>query len=300
MVPRNKLTKPSKATFEPSSNKRRRIAIDEPGDLVINRMRTRSQSIKNRNDRPTKKDDKNITKETKTTVTSTSSKRRLGAIEEFKRFPVVALKRLTAEELKKHGIDLTAKQMTKETKNTVTLTSSNRMAGVIEAQLNRLTAEELRKHEVGLTAKANDGPAPASNQRIKNSEDLVGGRMRTRNGHNKESNHPIMEGDKQMTKETKTTVKSISNKRKRVAIEDAKNEQISAPTSHSHTKVKRQGRRSMKMQLQERILNDVPGKEYLMNEIVLATIPGYSPWPARITNITGQTIMIEFFGTGQM
>lgn len=57
--------------------------------------------------------------------------------------------------------------------------------------------------------------------------------------------------------------------------------------------------RSTKMQLQERIQNESP-EEFIENEIVLATIPGFCPWPARIMNITGQTISIQFFGTGQM
>lgn len=54
-----------------------------------------------------------------------------------------------------------------------------------------------------------------------------------------------------------------------------------------------------KLQLQERLLNQVPNKEYLPNEIILATIPGYVPWPARILEMTGQTVFVEFFGTGQ-
>lgn len=38
----------------------------------------------------------------------------------------------------------------------------------------------------------------------------------------------------------------------------------------------------------------------MVNEIVICTISGYAPWPARILDITGQTIAIEFFGTGQI
>lgn len=53
------------------------------------------------------------------------------------------------------------------------------------------------------------------------------------------------------------------------------------------------------MLLQEH-LDDTPDKEFLVNEIVLTTIPGFSPWPSRILNIMGQTITIEFFGTGQV
>lgn len=65
------------------------------------------------------------------------------------------------------------------------------------------------------------------------------------------------------------------------------------PKSSSQTKGKN------KLQLQERLLSQVPAKEYLQNEIILASIPGYVPWPARILEMTGQTVLIEFFGTGQ-
>lgn len=53
------------------------------------------------------------------------------------------------------------------------------------------------------------------------------------------------------------------------------------------------------MKLQERLTADVPTKEYIINEVVLAIVPGYAPWPARILNISGQTIFVEFFGTGE-
>lgn len=59
-------------------------------------------------------------------------------------------------------------------------------------------------------------------------------------------------------------------------------------------------RKSSKIQLLERIRLEIPTKDYLINEIVLTTIPGYKPWPSRILNITGQTITVEFFGTGEM
>lgn len=51
--------------------------------------------------------------------------------------------------------------------------------------------------------------------------------------------------------------------------------------------------------LAEQIVNESPGKVYAANEIVLATVPGYPCWPARITDIQGQTIHVEFFGTGE-
>lgn len=43
-----------------------------------------------------------------------------------------------------------------------------------------------------------------------------------------------------------------------------------------------------------------PNNEFIVNEVVLATICGYAPWPARILKIVSETIYVEFFGTGQM
>lgn len=47
-------------------------------------------------------------------------------------------------------------------------------------------------------------------------------------------------------------------------------------------------------------MSDAPSKVYIINEVILATIPGYAPWPARILDMTGQTVIIEFFGTGHI
>lgn len=52
--------------------------------------------------------------------------------------------------------------------------------------------------------------------------------------------------------------------------------------------------------LQEFIDDRSPVHEFVLNEIVLATVPGYAPWPSRIIKIVGETIFVEFFGTGQM
>lgn len=46
--------------------------------------------------------------------------------------------------------------------------------------------------------------------------------------------------------------------------------------------------------------HEAPINEFIINEVILATIPGYAPWPARISKIIGETIFVEFFGTGQM
>lgn len=59
-------------------------------------------------------------------------------------------------------------------------------------------------------------------------------------------------------------------------------------------------RRKSQMRLKEKIQNEAPQNCFLMHEIVLATIPGFSPWPARIVNIMDETIHVEFFGTGQV
>lgn len=59
-------------------------------------------------------------------------------------------------------------------------------------------------------------------------------------------------------------------------------------------------RKNRNLTLEERIENDSPSNHYVQNEIVIASIPGYAPWPARILSIQGETIIVEFFGTGQM
>lgn len=43
-----------------------------------------------------------------------------------------------------------------------------------------------------------------------------------------------------------------------------------------------------------------PTDEFITNEIVLATIPGYAPWPACIIDIKGNTYFVRFFGTDEM
>lgn len=62
----------------------------------------------------------------------------------------------------------------------------------------------------------------------------------------------------------------------------------------------RQRKSTTKLRLKEKIESELPANEYVLNEIVLCTIPRFSPWPARIMQINGHTIIVEFFGTGQM
>lgn len=71
-------------------------------------------------------------------------------------------------------------------------------------------------------------------------------------------------------------------------------------TRTSETENRKRKRTYTKMQLQEYIDNESPNRQYIVNEIILATIPGFAPWPARILKIIGQTITVEFFGTGHM
>lgn len=59
-------------------------------------------------------------------------------------------------------------------------------------------------------------------------------------------------------------------------------------------------RRIKKLTLEEKIRNQAPENNFLCNEIVLATIPAFCPWPARIIQIINEMIMVEFFGTGPM
>lgn len=61
-----------------------------------------------------------------------------------------------------------------------------------------------------------------------------------------------------------------------------------------------QRRRPNRMTLKEIIEYESPLNEYMVNEIVLATIPGFCGWPARIVDIIGETIMVQFLGTGHM
>lgn len=59
-------------------------------------------------------------------------------------------------------------------------------------------------------------------------------------------------------------------------------------------------RRKTKFTLSEKINLESPANEYVLDEVVFATIPGFCLWPARIVNIAGETITVEFFGTGHM
>lgn len=51
--------------------------------------------------------------------------------------------------------------------------------------------------------------------------------------------------------------------------------------------------------LKEKVHNESPHFEFIPNEQVLVTIPGYPPWPDRIESVYGATIIVEFFSNGQ-
>lgn len=59
-------------------------------------------------------------------------------------------------------------------------------------------------------------------------------------------------------------------------------------------------RSTKQLKLQEKMKMEAPDKEFVLNEVVLAIVPGFSPWPARILDISGVTIKVEFLGTGEM
>lgn len=76
---------------------------------------------------------------------------------------------------------------------------------------------------------------------------------------------------------------------------------VSADTANAPKRMKQvANRKDSRMKLKERIRCNAPINEYVKGEIVLGTIPGYAPWPARIREIAGETNIIEFFGTGEM
>lgn len=82
--------------------------------------------------------------------------------------------------------------------------------------------------------------------------------------------------------------------------ESSQTEQKSSTNDRIRVTKKKANRLNKNMKLKEKMNYNAPANEYIMNEIVLAKIPGYSPWPARITAIIGETIHIQFFGTGHV
>lgn len=101
--------------------------------------------------------------------------------------------------------------------------------------------------------------------------------------------------------------KSKRSTRAKVNVIAMRNAPQTKSTSRTaKTKVNRANKRNKNIRkrsiaaLTEKILRESPGKEFILNEIVLATVPGFVPWPARIVEINGETLRVEFFGTGEM
>lgn len=94
--------------------------------------------------------------------------------------------------------------------------------------------------------------------------------------------------------------KKIVPKRSRATVTTTENEPHEMnPETQSKVKNKKQVRRepnkkSLKPKTRCRLDN-----EFIINEVVLATIQGYAPWPAYIMNIEGDTYTVRFFGTGE-
>lgn len=86
-------------------------------------------------------------------------------------------------------------------------------------------------------------------------------------------------------------IQTRSMKRKRV--------DVNSPAVPRKEIEKPKPRRVRKLTIKERIKIDAPDNEFMANEVILATIPGFCAWPARIIQILNETIIVEFFGTGQ-
>lgn len=124
----------------------------------------------------------------------------------------------------------------------------------------------------------------SSGKRKRNEENIV---------LTKEDTNNYMLRSKKIRSDSTQNLIQTSEAQKKVPSKNA------AKTTSNMTRTKGSGK-SSKLQLLDRIRTEVPTKEYLINEIILATVPGYQPWPGRILDITDQTIVVEFFGTGQM
>lgn len=94
-------------------------------------------------------------------------------------------------------------------------------------------------------------------------------------------------------------VQNVAKKRKREQIAAQSNDNKAMTNRSKATHVNKK-KKNAKLMLREKINNEAPINEFVANEIVLASIPGYAPWPARILEMSGQTVVVEFLGTGQM
>lgn len=88
-------------------------------------------------------------------------------------------------------------------------------------------------------------------------------------------------------------------KRKRSEINMKPNNSMSPKKVQNKTH-SRARTRTRKLTLAQAIENGSPSNEFVTDEVVLVTIPGFCAWPARIVGILGETLMVEFFGTSQI
>lgn len=144
----NKMAKQTKFTFEPSSNKLKHIAMDEPKQIVVHRMRTRSKPNANiEHDRLNITDDEQMMVQANATINPSPKKRKRIAIEEPKKVLTVVLKRLTAEELTKHGIISTKKSNDKS--------ALNKRRRIVIKESAKVTIELSTKQGIDSTKKNN-------------------------------------------------------------------------------------------------------------------------------------------------
>lgn len=108
-----------------------------------------------------------------------------------------------------------------------------------------------------------------------------------------------MSNDKTLP-ESNVCVQLRRSKRKIQTMAKPENFTAKRRTMNGNNDGKNKIKKRSKLSLEEKLDNEAPIKQFLPNEVVLATVPGYCPWPARILTITDHTILIEFFGTGQM
>lgn len=88
-------------------------------------------------------------------------------------------------------------------------------------------------------------------------------------------------------------------KRKRSEINMKPNNSMSPKKVQNKTH-SRARTRTRKLTLAQAIENGSPSNEFVTDEVVLVTIPGFCAWPARIVGILKETLMVEFFGTSQI
>lgn len=210
---------------------------------------------------------------------------------------------------------------TRSRRRRIDLEHQTKRMGKVKVLMERLTKKELQAHGVNSCRSQKHPQKKIDN--IRNASETKSNTQEPEENTSKNSQQisqvQMLNDAKQTQKATqisrspkKYSLRSGSNKRPRderddiqsetklnMTLRNKKNDVRSETKSITRESVKKKSKNSKQM-LQERMLSDAPEKEFLSNEIVLASIPGYAPWPARILQISGQTITIAFFGTGQM